>query len=64
MIDAPRGGGMGRSGMSGRIRSAWLTAKAPLRIAAGIGLIVLGILGLILPVLPGWVFLLPGVVYG
>jgi uncharacterized membrane protein YbaN (DUF454 family) len=27
---------------------------------AGIGMVVLGVLGLILPVLPGWIFLIPG----
>ena len=33
-----------------------------LRIAAGIGLIIIGIIGLILPVMPGWVFIIPGLV--
>lgn len=33
-----------------------------LRLAAGIVLTVIGVLGLLLPVLPGWVFLLPGLV--
>lgn len=32
------------------------------RIAAGIGLILIGIVGLILPVMPGWVFIIPGLV--
>ena len=32
------------------------------RIAAGIGLVLLGIVGLILPIMPGWVFLIPGLV--
>ncbi len=31
-----------------------------LRIALGIGLVILGITGLILPVMPGWIFLIPG----
>lgn len=31
-----------------------------LELAAGAGLVVLGIAGLILPVMPGWVFLIPG----
>lgn len=31
-----------------------------LRIALGIGLVILGIAGLILPVMPGWIFLIPG----
>jgi len=26
----------------------------------GLGLVILGILGLILPVMPGWIFLIPG----
>ena len=29
------------------------------RYTAGIGLVLLGIVGLILPVMPGWVFLIP-----
>jgi len=33
-----------------------------LRIAAGFGLVILGIIGLILPIMPGWVFLIPGLV--
>jgi hypothetical protein len=33
-----------------------------LRIAGGIGLVILGIVGLILPVMPGWVFLIPGLI--
>lgn len=37
-------------------------AKKVLRIAAGIGLILIGIVGLILPVMPGWVFIIPGLV--
>ena len=32
------------------------------RIAAGMGLVLLGIAGLILPIMPGWVFLIPGLV--
>jgi uncharacterized membrane protein YbaN (DUF454 family) len=32
------------------------------RIAAGMGLVLLGIVGLILPIMPGWVFLIPGLV--
>jgi len=30
------------------------------RIAAGVGLVLLGIVGLILPIMPGWLFLIPG----
>ncbi|WP_321474309.1 PGPGW domain-containing protein [uncultured Paludibaculum sp.] len=33
-----------------------------LRILSGLGLVLLGILGLILPIMPGWVFLIPGLV--
>jgi uncharacterized membrane protein YbaN (DUF454 family) len=32
------------------------------RISAGVGLILIGIVGLILPVMPGWVFIIPGLV--
>jgi uncharacterized membrane protein YbaN (DUF454 family) len=31
-----------------------------LRLITGLGLVLLGIIGLILPVMPGWVFLIPG----
>ncbi|MBM3761101.1 MAG: hypothetical protein FJW36_12730 [Acidobacteria bacterium] len=34
--------------------------KRVLRYASGIGLVVLGIIGLILPIMPGWVFFVPG----
>lgn len=34
--------------------------RAVLRIAAGVGLCLVGIVGLILPVMPGWIFLIPG----
>lgn len=33
-----------------------------LRVALGIGLVIVGIIGLILPIMPGWVFLIPGLV--
>ena len=33
-----------------------------LELATGIGLVLLGIIGLILPIMPGWVFLIPGLV--
>ena len=36
--------------------------KDALRIALGIGLVILGLIGLILPIMPGWVFLIPGLV--
>jgi uncharacterized membrane protein YbaN (DUF454 family) len=32
------------------------------RISAGVGLILIGIVGLILPIMPGWVFIIPGLV--
>ena len=32
-----------------------------LRFLIGIGLIILGIVGIILPVMPGWIFLFPGI---
>lgn len=34
--------------------------KKLLRYVAGVGLVLLGIIGLILPIMPGWVFLVPG----
>lgn len=34
--------------------------RAVVRIASGIGLVIIGIIGLILPVMPGWVFVIPG----
>jgi uncharacterized membrane protein YbaN (DUF454 family) len=30
------------------------------RKAAGIGLVTLGLIGLVLPIMPGWLFLIPG----
>ena len=36
--------------------------RAILRFASGIGLVILGVIGLILPVMPGWIFLIPGLV--
>jgi uncharacterized membrane protein YbaN (DUF454 family) len=33
-----------------------------LRLATGIGLVLLGIAGLILPIMPGWIFLIPGLI--
>jgi uncharacterized membrane protein YbaN (DUF454 family) len=34
--------------------------RAILRIASGIGLVTIGIIGLILPIMPGLIFLIPG----
>ena len=31
-----------------------------IRVSTGVGLVLLGILGLLLPIMPGWVFLIPG----
>jgi uncharacterized membrane protein YbaN (DUF454 family) len=28
----------------------------------GVGLVVLGVIGLIMPIMPGWVFLIPGLI--
>jgi hypothetical protein len=39
-----------------------LTMRHALRVSLGIGLVLLGIAGLILPIMPGWVFLIPGLV--
>ncbi len=36
--------------------------RKTLRIFSGIGLVIVGIAGLILPIMPGWVFLIPGLV--
>lgn len=36
------------------------TLRHTLRVALGIGLVLIGIVGLILPVMPGWIFLIPG----
>ena len=36
--------------------------KSALKIAGGIGLVLVGVVGLILPIMPGWVFLIPGLV--
>lgn len=44
--------------------STKLELVAPLkhlgRLVLGVGLVLLGITGLILPVMPGWIFLIPG----
>ena len=33
-----------------------------LRISTGVGLILVGIVGLLMPIMPGWVFIIPGLV--
>ena len=44
----------------------WLETSPALReklkILSGFGLLLLGIVGIIMPVLPGWIFLIPGLV--
>ena len=34
--------------------------RAIIRIVAGIALLLVGVVGLILPIMPGWVFIIPG----
>jgi uncharacterized membrane protein YbaN (DUF454 family) len=34
--------------------------RAVFRIMSGIGLLLIGIVGLILPIMPGWIFVIPG----
>lgn len=34
--------------------------RKPARVLGGIFLVLLGLLGLILPIMPGWIFLIPG----
>jgi len=36
--------------------------RSTLRITGGTLLVILGVLGLILPIMPGWIFLIPGLV--
>ena len=36
--------------------------KKILRISTGVFLVIVGITGLILPIMPGWVFLIPGLI--
>ena len=36
--------------------------KKILKIVSAIGLILIGIVGLIMPIMPGWVFIIPGLV--
>ena len=39
-----------------------MALKKAVRITTGIGLVLLGIAGIVLPIMPGWVFLIPGLV--
>ncbi len=36
--------------------------REKLKIISGFGLVLLGITGIILPIMPGWIFLIPGLV--
>jgi hypothetical protein len=36
--------------------------RAAARITGGVVLVIVGIIGLILPIMPGWIFLIPGLV--
>jgi len=36
--------------------------KKLIRIVLGIGMVVVGVIGLILPIMPGWIFLIPGLI--
>ncbi len=36
--------------------------RAHLEVVAGFSLVVIGLVGLVLPVMPGWIFLIPGLV--
>jgi uncharacterized membrane protein YbaN (DUF454 family) len=36
--------------------------RAAVRISGGLGLVAIGIIGIILPIMPGWIFLIPGLV--
>jgi uncharacterized protein len=43
-------------------REAHFLLRGTVRILAGSVLVVLGIAGIILPIMPGWIFLIPGLV--
>ena len=47
--------------MKNALQILWVILRRPLQIVAGILLILLGIIGLILPVMPGWIFFPPGI---
>ncbi len=44
------------------VGSAEHVIKKWLRICVGLVFVLLGIIGLVLPIMPGWVFLIPGLV--
>ncbi len=37
-----------------------MVTRKTLRLLGGFGLVLIGIVGLILPVMPGWIFVIPG----
>ena len=39
-----------------------MAVRKTIRLITGLGLLVLGILGLLLPIMPGWVFIIPGLI--
>ena len=47
--------------MKKTFHNLWVILRRPLQILAGILLILVGIVGLILPVMPGWIFIFPGI---
>ncbi len=46
--------------MKHTLREIWLLAKRPLRYVAGGLLVLIGLIGLVMPIMPGWVLLIPG----
>jgi hypothetical protein len=48
--------------MKRTLRQLWQLMKKPLRIVLAILMILIGVLGWIFPILPGWAFFVPGVV--
>jgi len=39
-----------------------VAVRKTIRLCTGFGLVLLGILGLLLPIMPGWIFLIPGLI--
>jgi len=58
--DDPHGVWRGTTTVKKVLRHAWRAVKAPVRVAVGVVLILVGAVGLVLPVMPGWVFIIPG----
>ncbi len=42
-------------------RSLWRALKRPVEIVGGALLVLVGLAGLVLPIMPGWVLVIPGV---